>query len=239
MPTGNWYFDLGDAGREQFKYTNASGITDWGRMAADGYTKEQMKEYANQLLQSRGLTAPENINSAYEDIEQVYSNYQGQQNRQMQLDFYNQLRNPSSQYYRNINQQVRDNLSSVYNPNSLLAVARATGLSSGGASTIVNQQRRAQEKRINEYANQATNTAFTNATGQATGLLGLAQQGTLGMGQLNLGSGQLDLEREKLLEQRRQFNESQPGFLDYAGALGGSLLGSALGGEKPWWLGGN
>jgi len=232
------------------------------------------KEYQDALKRAREMAnrVPFGSDATYnrlkEQIDQYYAQLQNQnlnernaEDRQMILNRFNELSNPSSSYYRGINQQIRDNLTAIYNPNSLLALARGSGLSGQGSATIANQQRKQQQRQINEVANQGTNQAFTSAGGMLNNLLGMAQSGTGQQGQFYQNLQQLNLAYSQLAEQRRQFNESQPSFFDSLLNLGGYALGQYAGGgfggggagqlrygggnsgygynQRPWTLGQN
>ena len=129
---------------------------------------------------------------------------------------YEELSDPNSEYYQEFRQNLMKTLSAAApTTNSLLGMARAGGLGVGSSATIANEQRKATEGRIADYAGKATTGAYLEGSGQANQIL---QAGLSG-----------NLSYQQLMEQMRQFNESQPTMGDYIGGglatAGGLLLG--------------
>jgi len=86
------------------------------------------------------------------------------------------LSNPNSKYYTDYYSKLKGVLSSQSSLNSLLGLNRAMGLSMSGSSTIANEQRRATEGRITDYAGQSTKDLFQANLGASNSLLGMGLQ---------------------------------------------------------------
>ena len=123
---------------------------------------------------------------------------------------YKQLSNPNSQYYGKAYENLRNTLNaSSPTTNSLLGIQMAMGGSYKGSLAGANRQRRSIETRNSENAMQGTNQLYVNSQGMAGNMLQGAQSAY-------------------------QYEDSQPGFLDYLAApistVAGSMIGGLLGG---------
>lgn len=87
-----------------------------------------------------------------------------------------ELSDPNSKYYTDYYKKLKGVLSAQSSLNSLLGLNRAMGLSMTGSATIANEQRKAVEGRITDYAGQSTKDLFQGNIGQANSLLGLQSQ---------------------------------------------------------------
>lgn len=164
--------------------------------------KEKETESITQGLES--LAKGSDIQKQYQDIMDKLSAR------------YEELSDPNSEYYQEFRQNLMKTLSAAApTTNSLLGMARAGGLGVGSSATIANEQRKATEGRIADYAGKATTGAYLEGSGQANQILQTALSGNLSY--------------QQLMEQMRQFNESQPTIGDYIGGglatVGGLLLG--------------
>lgn len=122
------------------------------------------------------------------------------------LQQYKNLSNPGSQYYSKAYSNLRDSLNaSSPTVNSLLGIQMAMGGSYKGSLASANAQRRAQETRNAETAQQGINQLYVNSQGQALNALQGAQSAY-------------------------EYEDSQPGVLDYLAAPVSALAGNYFGG---------
>ena len=121
-------------------------------------------------------------------------------------DFYQKLNNPNSNYYGQANRNLLNTLNaSTPTVNSLLGIQMALGGSYKSSLQAAQQQRKAIETRNAERANQGTNQLYAGSQGNALNAL----QGA---------------------ENAYQYQDSQPGFLDYLAAPISTIAGNYLGG---------
>ncbi len=98
--------------------------------------------------------------------------------------------------------------------NSFLSLLQAGGGNFGASQVQAKQLRRGAEGRRQDFLNTATKGFALESQGQANKLLGQISQNEQFMAQL--------------AEMKRQFDDSQGGFLDFLGDIGGFALGIGL-----------
>ena len=98
--------------------------------------------------------------------------------------------------------------------NSFLSALQAGGGNFGASQVQAKQQQRGAEGRRNDFLNTAVSGFALNSQGQAGGLLGMEQQGAQ--------------YAATAAEEKRRYEESKPGWLDWAGKIAGWGAGIAL-----------
>ena len=97
--------------------------------------------------------------------------------------------------------------------NSFLSALQAGGGNFGASQVQAKQQQRGAEGRRNDFLNTAVSGFALNSQGQAGGLLGMEQQGAQ--------------YAATAAEEKRRYEESKPGWLDWAGKIAGWGAGIA------------
>lgn len=131
-----------------------------------------------------------------------------------------ELSDPNSKYYTDFTKKLKGILSGQSSLNSLLGLNRAMGLGMESSATIANEQRKAVEGKITDYAGQSAKELFQANLGQSNSLLGMGLQNTADL--------------RNYYFQKEQYNDSKKfdwgGLAQTAGTIAGYLLAPATGG---------
>ena len=192
-----------------------------------GGTISELKSLGEQIGQN-----PRNYHQIMSEYETMLIGRQKTQELETKLEQrYEMLSDPTSSFYKTFRSSFEQQIGRVLEKTtpttqSLLALGLSSGLGYKAATRVASEQREASEAKSRDYA--------TGATKQATSDIFLQMQGqagqSLGMGlQANQFSQNMAFNYAQSAEQRRQYEESKPTFLDQLLGAGLSVGSYALG----------
>lgn len=125
-----------------------------------------------------------------------------------------ELSDPNSKYYTDYYKKLKGTLSAQSSLNSLLGLNKAMGLGMESSATIANEQRKAVEGRITDYAGESTKDLFQANLGASNSLLGMGLQNTADL--------------RNYYFQKEQYNDSKKFDWGQLASTAGNIAGYAL-----------
>ena len=134
---------------------------------------------------------------------------------------YEKYSDPDSEYYQTFRKDLTRDLTEAVSPDSLLGALMAAGGGYQGSQAIANQQYKAAQGRIKDYAGRATKDFYRQNQGIVTGIIGMKNDNNKW--------------KQDFLERRRQYNEQNNNLIPQVLNIGAGILGGWAGGglSKP------